>query len=65
MAENRKRRYTYQEALSFPLSDIETLEGSNANVPRVKEIFGKNEFERFKIQDYLVQQKNVYVTKKI
>ena len=37
MAGNRKRRYTCQEALSFFMGKIETLESSNANVPSVNE----------------------------
>ena len=51
MAESRKRRYTCQEALSFLLGDIETLEGSNANVPSVKEIFDKNAFKNVEETD--------------
>ena len=46
MAENRKRRYTCQGALSFLLGDIETLEGSNANVSSVKECFDNNAFQK-------------------
>ena len=51
MAENRKRRYTCQEALSFLLGDVETLEGSNANVPSVKKIFEKNAFKNVEETD--------------
>ena len=42
MAQNYKRRYTCQEALSILLDDNEPIAGLNANVPIVKENIDKS-----------------------